>query len=79
MKQTPCIETPDGILHVPRPSSVAAGQSRSIWISRLTGKESRICSPEVWDLLAKQYGTKVLVEQGDSWAFRVGDENKEEP
>ena len=68
MKQTICIETPDGILHVPRPSSVAAGQSRSIWISRLTGKESRICSPEVWDLLAERHPIQFLTEHDDgSW------------
>lgn len=70
IKSTPCIITEDGIVHVPRPTSVNAGLARSVWISKLTGKESRISSPDVWDMLAKKHGVQTLSENEDgSWTM----------
>lgn len=68
MRQTPCILTTDGICHFPRPTSVGAGQARSIWAKRLTGMESAICHPDYWDSLAKTHPVQVLTEHDDgSW------------
>lgn len=67
-KQTVCILTPDDVYHLPRPTSVSAGQARSVWLKNLTGKQSYICSPDAWDVLAKHYPVLMLTEHDDgSW------------
>lgn len=62
MKQISIIETPDGELHVQRPTSVNAGHARYLWIKRALGRETHIVSPELWDKWAGQYGVKRLIE-----------------
>lgn len=65
MKKTFFIEEGDGILRVPRPSSVNAGLSRSMWIKRITGKNSVIVSPDAWEVIKSKFPVKVLIEDDE--------------
>ena len=62
-------------LYLPRPTSVNAGQARSIWVKRCLNKASHITSPEYWDLLAKFHPVKTLVENEDGF-FILEQENQ---
>jgi hypothetical protein len=54
------VETADGEICVPRPTSVFAGWGRFIYIYRRLGKRSVIVSPEIWDRLVREYKVKNL-------------------
>ena len=70
MKSTQFIEG-DDVVYLPRPTSVNAGQARSIWVKRCLNKASHITSPEYWDLLAKFHPIKNLVENEDGFFVLV--------
>lgn len=61
MKETLFVEENNNI-YVPRPTSVAAGQSRSIWILKTLNKKSSIVSPDLWEHLKKNNKLKKLIE-----------------
>jgi hypothetical protein len=66
MKSTQFIESEE-IIYLPRPTSVNAGQARSIWVKECLNKDSYIASPEYWDLLAKFHPVKTLIENEDGF------------
>tara|TARA_Y100000310_G_C20160557_1_gene568964 strand:- start:88 stop:345 length:258 start_codon:yes stop_codon:yes gene_type:complete len=74
------IETDDGRLFLPRPTSVFTGQARHIWFEKLTGACPSIASPDYWNLLLEKGGClKRLVEyDDDTWKINkeiIGSEN----
>jgi hypothetical protein len=74
------IETDDGRLFLPRPTSVFAGQARHIWFKKLTGACPSIASPDYWNLLLEKGSClKCLVEyDDDTWKINkeiIGPEN----
>lgn len=68
MKKTEFIEG-DDVVYLPRPTSVNAGQARSIWVKKCLNKPSHIASPEYWNLLAKFHPVKILVESKDGFVI----------
>tara|TARA_R110000744_G_scaffold177914_1_gene296894 strand:- start:522 stop:752 length:231 start_codon:yes stop_codon:yes gene_type:complete len=62
MKKCKYIINDLGVAYVPRPTSVAAGQARHIWLKRKLGTEVHIASPPVWKTLCEKFEVHVLEE-----------------
>lgn len=70
MKTCKFIESDKGEIFVPRPTSVGAGMSRSIWLKSFFGKKTVIASPTYWQDLISKYGNpRVLIEEEGT--FRI--------
>jgi len=55
----------NGIIYLPRPTSVGAGQARHLWFARLIHKQPGIAHPDYWAELAEKNTIKTLVEYED--------------
>ncbi len=61
MKSTLFLEH-EGKIYVPRPTSVNAGLSRSIWIKQCIKRDSHVTHPDLWDKLKEVCEVKMLKE-----------------
>jgi hypothetical protein len=61
MKSTLIIEY-DNVIYVPRPTSVSAGQARSVWLKGCLRREPHIAHPDMWEWLKERASEKILVE-----------------
>jgi len=59
-EETIFIETDDGTIYVPRPTSVFAGWARHIWMTEYFKRKVFIASPPLWETLCEQYTPRAL-------------------
>ena len=69
MKSTPIIEY-ESVIYVPRPTSAAAGQARSLWVKSCLQRESHIAHPDMWEWLKERASEKVLMETDTGFEIR---------
>jgi hypothetical protein len=65
MKKCKYIIDDSGVAYVPRPTSVAAGQARHLWLKKHLGIEIHIASPSMWKVLCEKYEIREIQEENN--------------
>ena len=63
-KECEYVQTKEGQVYVPRPTSWIGGMARHQWLKRHFGKSTdiSIASPRLWESLCREYDVKIAKE-----------------